>query len=230
MRKKKDDVGTAGDAPGIGRPRLTPIDIQQKEFRLAFRGYNERDVDEFLDRVTEELAVYVEENRRLSAQGGRDPEPDVPGTSEEVDRIVADARARAEEIVLEAEVRAAAIAAGDGDTRAIVAPYLNRERDFLQELGKLVQGHAQAIKGMVEAARAQASRADTAEPSAEPLRVPEAAGDPPDLEGEGEAEAEAGPIDEIRVQAPGPDDEVPVSAEADPEHQRSLRELFWGED
>lgn len=65
MRKKKRDAQEAGFTAPATRPRLTPIDVQQKEFRLAFRGYNERDVDEFLDLVTEELAAYTEENRRL---------------------------------------------------------------------------------------------------------------------------------------------------------------------
>ena len=42
-----------------GMSRITPVDIQQAEFRLAFRGYNERDVDTFLDRVTEDLSSYL---------------------------------------------------------------------------------------------------------------------------------------------------------------------------
>src|SRR6266508_1448083 len=46
MRKKKQDTQEAGFTTPATRPRLTPIDVQQKEFRLAFRGYNERDVDE----------------------------------------------------------------------------------------------------------------------------------------------------------------------------------------
>lgn len=36
--------------------RLTPLDIQQVEFRRKTRGYDEREVDEFLDRAEEELA------------------------------------------------------------------------------------------------------------------------------------------------------------------------------
>ena len=30
---------------------LTPLDIHNKEFKRGFRGYNEEEVDEFLDRV-----------------------------------------------------------------------------------------------------------------------------------------------------------------------------------
>ena len=43
---------------------LTPVDVQQVQFRLAFRGYNEGDVDAFLDRITEELTARIEERER----------------------------------------------------------------------------------------------------------------------------------------------------------------------
>ena len=45
--------GSATGPPGAPTVRLTPVDVQQKEFRLAVRGYNEREVDQFLDEVTE---------------------------------------------------------------------------------------------------------------------------------------------------------------------------------
>ena len=32
---------------------ITPIEIQNKEFRRTFRGYNEEEVDEFLKIITE---------------------------------------------------------------------------------------------------------------------------------------------------------------------------------
>ena len=68
MRRKKgtDEAPTTGDA------RITPEEVQQAEFRLAFRGYNERDVDAFLDRITEGLSSYLEEN------DGSAPAPAVP--------------------------------------------------------------------------------------------------------------------------------------------------------
>ena len=48
---------------------LTPVDVQQVQFRLAFRGYNEGDVDAFLDRITEELTARIEERERLLVAG-----------------------------------------------------------------------------------------------------------------------------------------------------------------
>ena len=51
---------------GAARKRLTPIDVQQKVFRRArVRGYHEQDVDDFLDEVTEELALLLDEVRQL---------------------------------------------------------------------------------------------------------------------------------------------------------------------
>ena len=45
MPRKRHDTNEVGFTTSGTTRRLTPIDIQQKEFRLAFRGYNERDVD-----------------------------------------------------------------------------------------------------------------------------------------------------------------------------------------
>ena len=47
---------------------VTPQDIQDKEFREAFRGYNEDDVDTFLDEVAVEFARLYQENQRMKVQ------------------------------------------------------------------------------------------------------------------------------------------------------------------
>lgn len=41
---------------------LTPLDIHNKEFKKSFRGYNEEDVDEFLDRVIKDYEQLYREN------------------------------------------------------------------------------------------------------------------------------------------------------------------------
>ncbi|MGI6620539.1 MAG: DivIVA domain-containing protein [Bacillota bacterium] len=48
-------------------PRLTPLDIHNKEFTRSFRGYNEEEVDEFLDLIVAELEWYMRENEELQA-------------------------------------------------------------------------------------------------------------------------------------------------------------------
>jgi DivIVA domain-containing protein len=47
---------------------LTPQDVVRKEFREAFRGYNQADVDLFLDEIVDEMARLVEENQRLKVR------------------------------------------------------------------------------------------------------------------------------------------------------------------
>lgn len=45
--------------------KLTPLDIQHKEFRRAIRGYNEEEVDSFLDEVVKEFERLFNENIEL---------------------------------------------------------------------------------------------------------------------------------------------------------------------
>lgn len=46
--------------------KLTPLDIHHKEFRHSLRGYNEEEVDEFLDQVADEFERLFKENIDLS--------------------------------------------------------------------------------------------------------------------------------------------------------------------
>lgn len=227
MRRKKEDSERARSG---GDARLSPAEIQQVEFRLAFRGYNERDVDAFLDRITEDISTYIEEIQRLrSGNGASWPDPITAGNgsetaAREAEEIVARAKERAAEIVRAAEKTAASASAGGSaatttgaDPRGAIAPFLNRERDFLQSLGGLVQGHAEEIKQMVLSLRARS------EPEAERARSePVAAQPPPGSRAEPVVLPEAAET----ARAGGPE---PVPAEH-PSGERSLKDLFWGED
>jgi cell division initiation protein len=44
---------------------LTPLDIHNKEFAKGFRGYDEDEVDEFLDRVVKDYEELIKENTQL---------------------------------------------------------------------------------------------------------------------------------------------------------------------
>jgi len=46
--------------------KLTPLDIHHKEFTHSLRGYNEAEVDEFLDQVADELERLFKENIDLN--------------------------------------------------------------------------------------------------------------------------------------------------------------------
>lgn len=44
---------------------ITPLDIQNKEFERAFRGYDIEDVDDFLDRIAKDLESLLRENLEM---------------------------------------------------------------------------------------------------------------------------------------------------------------------
>jgi cell division initiation protein len=142
--REKAEQEPATPSPEGRSTRITPIDIQQKEFRLAFRGYNEREVDEFLDQLTEEVARLHADNRRLQEQvefhrteplgaaaavgvgavpgGGQGDERGEAGeivqrARADADRILAEARDQGDQEVQRARAQAARILA-DADARA----------------------------------------------------------------------------------------------------------------
>lgn len=47
---------------------LTPLDIHNKEFKRSFRGYDEDDVNEFLDQVIKDYEVIIRENKDLQGK------------------------------------------------------------------------------------------------------------------------------------------------------------------
>jgi DivIVA domain-containing protein len=246
-RKNADDVEAQPAATG----RITPADVQQVEFRLAFRGYNERDVDAFLDRITEDLSAYLDELERtrdgspaafagtpMAADGG-----DVDEARREADAIRSRAREEAAAIVRRAHQDAAAITAGtggaEGDMRAAVAPFLNTEREFLQSLGTLVQDHAEEIKQMVLALRARVADArPTPAPPSQGAAPPEQPAAPPGAASAAEIRQRMGEPE--RPPAPPADEPVVIDSATEPAYssegapaegrERSLRELFWGDD
>jgi DivIVA domain-containing protein len=215
MRRKKEH-GEQAQSSGDGR--LTPAEIQQVEFRLAFRGYNERDVDAFLDRITEELSSYLDEIGRLRSGAGAAP-PQVAASSAS---------------------SGGSAAVGGTDARAAMAPFLNREREFLQSLGGLVQGHAEEIKAMVLSLRAKTD-AEGRGPSTTAAAATSDAGSgaqvqPAATTDRGNAAPTPPPTARseavVLTDAPEParaGESETVSAER-PSGERSLRDLFWGED
>lgn len=162
-RKSKRETEKAGfgDQPSTQPGRLTPVDIQQKVFRLAFRGYNERDVDEFLDRVTEALAALHEENKRLREQGGGGGgSEDISAARDDAEAIVREAREHAARLMEDAGQPAGGAAAG------LTSSFLLREREFLQRMAHSVQEHARWLKE--EAQRQQAVSAAVPAPPVAP--------------------------------------------------------------
>jgi len=48
--------------------RITPMDIEQQEFSRSFRGYNEEEVDDFLDKIVKDYEELINENLRLNEE------------------------------------------------------------------------------------------------------------------------------------------------------------------
>jgi DivIVA domain-containing protein len=236
MRKKDEaiDGGSEWSAPAGGR--VTPLDVQQKEFRVTRvgSGYRMREVDEFLDQITDTLTALVAENDRLRTSGGE----------------VAAAPA--------AQTRPSATSSRT-DPGAVDA-FLQREKGFLQDLGGLVQAHAEELRSMIRAARSGPAVPDTptepeapvaqiaapiaapvaeriveAEPAAmdEPTPASDEIGQP--TEPPASAVEEGSDPDTItRVVADEPihleEPEPARSGRSDEKEGDSLRELFWGEE
>jgi cell division initiation protein len=47
---------------------LTPLDIHNKEFSRSFRGYNEDEVNEFLDQIIKDYEALIRENKEMQNQ------------------------------------------------------------------------------------------------------------------------------------------------------------------
>jgi DivIVA domain-containing protein len=248
MGQRRKDKGEASfSAPSPGAPRIvTPAEIQQKEFRVSrMGGYRMRDVDEFLDELTGSVSSLVNENERLRRQAGAAPvlgSPDLDDVARQADEIIQRARTEASRILSDARVTAASSgvpAVANDEDRAAVQAFLEREREFLRSLAELVQGHAEAVKGMVREARRS-----VAAPAPESPAEPDMTGSHVAAEEEGSApeppvapaavadadatQAIERPDEPIRIEEPEP--ATAPSAETDRGGDASLRELFWGEE
>jgi len=45
--------------------KITPLDIQQQQFTVRFRGFDQRDVESFLELVRNEFEELIRENNSL---------------------------------------------------------------------------------------------------------------------------------------------------------------------
>lgn len=98
---------------------VTPKDVNEKQFRDAWRGYNQEEVDDFLDRVAEAVDNTQRENEALrgrnieleqSLSTTREAEEMLKKTlvtaQRAAEEAIAKAKAKADQIVKEAEARA----------------------------------------------------------------------------------------------------------------------------
>ena len=250
-----DATPVSAPAPSAASRMLTPLDIQQKEFRVSrFGGYKMRDVDEFLDQLTDSMSAVADGERAAARRRRRPPRSIGTADLDDVDR-------QADEIIAAGPRRGGADRRGGQSTggdrrperaprspadRAAVDAFLAQEREFLQSLAGLVQGHAETVKGMAKAARqtparygpggrrgpAAEPRPTTSPPRARPRhRTPPRPRPPTRRRRRAEPRAATHPR---RASPSGSRSRSPPRSAArmtkEPEGDRSLRELFWGED
>jgi cell division initiation protein len=123
----------------------TPQEIQDREFREAFRGYNQDDVDTFLDEIAVEFGRLYQENQRMKVQ--------LAALQQEVARL-ADAKDRApapapseprpmDDAHIEAARKAADAALEEAKRRA--TDTINRAEQRAREIDELTARRAKDV-------------------------------------------------------------------------------------
>jgi cell division initiation protein len=99
--------------------KITPLDIQQQQFKVRFRGFDIREVDTFLEKVADSAATLQSENKDLREELSR-LKVDIQGYKEReetfkramlnsqkvLEQMKDNARKSAEIIIADAEVKA----------------------------------------------------------------------------------------------------------------------------
>jgi cell division initiation protein len=143
--------------------RITPLDIQQKQFPMKFRGFDVEEVYAFLEVIREEMEDLLRENanlkeniQRLETQikEYRDMETTLRETLLTAQQMVEDyktnARKEAELVVKEAELKSDAVLR-DAQEKVIkihedIVDLKGIRRHFKEEIKRLVEGHLKMIE------------------------------------------------------------------------------------
>jgi cell division initiation protein len=143
--------------------RITPLDIQQKQFPMKFRGFDVEEVYAFLEVIREEMEDLLRENanlkeniQRLETQikEYRDMETTLRETLLTAQQMVEDyktnARKEAELVVKEAELKSDAVLR-EAQEKVIkihedIVDLKGIRRHFKEEIKRLVEGHLKMIE------------------------------------------------------------------------------------
>ncbi|MEF9475739.1 MAG: DivIVA domain-containing protein [Candidatus Mariimomonas ferrooxydans] len=143
--------------------RITPLDIQQKQFPTKFRGFDEEEVDSFLELVREEMEELLRENASLREEAKKFEKQvkeykniettlrnTLIATQEMVEEYKVNAKKEAELIKKDAELKADEILKkAQGKVINIhedIADLKGIRRHFKEELKRLIESHL----GMME--------------------------------------------------------------------------------
>ncbi|MDI6844296.1 MAG: DivIVA domain-containing protein [Anaerosomatales bacterium] len=142
--------------------KLTPLDIHHKEFSKSLRGYNEVEVDEFLDQVADELERLFKENIELSerieaaeekVRAYQQMEQTLNNTllaaQKSADDIIAKAKHEAEVVLKEADVKAKEIIHNalqqKQKAQADLVRIKQAEEEFRKQFRALLESHLRSV-------------------------------------------------------------------------------------
>lgn len=143
--------------------RITPLDIQQKQFPMKFRGFDVEEVYAFLEVIREEMEELLRENASLKEAVQRaesqirefkDMESTLRETLITAQNMVEDyktnARKEAELLVREADMRAETMLK-DAQEKVIkihedIVDLKGIRRHFKEELKRLIEGHLKMLE------------------------------------------------------------------------------------
>ncbi len=155
--------------------KVTPLDIQQKRFHVAFRGYERTEVEAFLDVVREEMEALVREVTELREfhetyadrmKEYREREETLKNTMITTHKLAEDikesSRKEAALIVKDAELKYQQMLERAREEKLRIEADLQelqrRKHHFLQDLKKMIQMHLEMVNyegGASEGAAAQ---------------------------------------------------------------------------
>ncbi|MBI4680800.1 MAG: DivIVA domain-containing protein [Nitrospirae bacterium] len=142
--------------------RITPLDIQQKQFPVKFRGFDEEEVDSFLELIREEMeellrenASMREESKRLEKQlkeykniestlkdtlvATQQMVEDYKNTAKkDAELIIKEAELKAEEIIKNAQEKVIKIHEDITDLKGV-------RRHFKEEVKRLIESHIRML-------------------------------------------------------------------------------------
>ncbi|MBI4654162.1 MAG: DivIVA domain-containing protein [Nitrospirae bacterium] len=143
--------------------RITPLDIQQKQFSTKFRGFDTEDVDSFLELIREEMEELLRENANLREDVKRFDKQlkdykniettlrdTLMITQQMVEEYKNNARKEAELIKKDAELRADEILK-DAQEKVImihedITDLKGVRRHFKEELKRLIENHLRMVE------------------------------------------------------------------------------------
>lgn len=143
--------------------KMTPLDIQQQQFKIKFRGFDVREVDTFLEQMADAFESLQSENNRLhqeikrlqlEAQRYREREESFKramlNSQKVLEQMKQNARKSAELVVAEGEIKAEKILSRAQNRLSQLhedIAELKRQRSQIEvQIRSIIEGHAKLLE------------------------------------------------------------------------------------